>query len=85
MAGRLAKLLRGVAREGTAVLTGGLSMDSGLVAALIEVLSERDIPVSVVTHENGVHAGAIGAALWGAHRHDRLAERVPPLLAEEGR
>jgi len=30
-------------------------------------------PVIIRPHVDGVHAGAIGAALWGAFRHERLA------------
>jgi benzoyl-CoA reductase subunit D len=59
MASRIVKLLKvtGI-KSGTVLVTGGLAMDSGLLAAIQEE----------------IYAGAIGAALWGAFRHGKLAE-----------
>jgi benzoyl-CoA reductase subunit D len=37
--------------------------------------------VKVRTHEDSIHAGAIGAALWGAFRHEKLAETADLKLA----
>jgi benzoyl-CoA reductase subunit D len=76
MASRIAKLLKvtGITR-GTVLLTGGLALDEGLVAALREELvNERITGLEVVNHPDSIYAGAIGAALWGAYRHARLAE-----------
>jgi benzoyl-CoA reductase subunit D len=76
MASRIAKLLKvtGITK-GTVLLTGGLALDEGLVAALREELvNERITGLEVVNHPDSIYAGAIGAALWGAYRHARLAE-----------
>jgi benzoyl-CoA reductase subunit D len=80
--GRLVKLLRAVGAEGRVVLTGGLSRDVGLVAAIDELVAEeknrkhgRHANVTLSHHEDGILAGAIGAALLGAYRHDQLAKR----------
>jgi benzoyl-CoA reductase subunit D len=82
MAGRLASLVKGIAAvEGTALMTGGLALDSGLVAALREALAEAGSALVVKSHPDAIHAGAIGAALWGAFRHERLqarSNRAPP-------
>ncbi len=75
MASRLAKLLKvtGVAR-GRVLLTGGLALDEGLLAALREeLLAEKITGLEVTSHPDSIYAGAIGAALWGAFRHERLA------------
>ncbi|MFO0648570.1 MAG: benzoyl-CoA reductase subunit D [Polyangiales bacterium] len=42
----------------------------------LEVIDESagGAPVIIRPHVDGVHAGAIGAALWGAFRHERLAQ-----------
>ena len=32
------------------------------------------VSVTVVSHPDSIHAGAIGAALWGQFRHERLQE-----------
>ena len=37
------------------------------------VLQKMD--TKVATHADSLHAGAIGAALWGAFRHGKLQER----------
>jgi benzoyl-CoA reductase subunit D len=74
MASRLAKLLKvtGIT-SGTALLTGGLALDSGLLAALQEELvNEKIAGLTAVSHPDSIFAGAIGAALWGAFRHAKL-------------
>jgi benzoyl-CoA reductase subunit D len=76
MASRLAKLLKvtGITK-GTVLLTGGLALDAGLLAALQEELvNEKITGIEAVNHPDSIYAGAIGAALWGAFRHDRLLE-----------
>ena len=76
MAGRLAKLLKvtGITK-GTVLLTGGLALDAGLLAALQEELvNEKITGIEAVSHPDSIYAGAIGAALWGAFRHNRLRE-----------
>lgn len=76
MAGRLASLVKGIAAvEGTVLMTGGLALDSGLVAALRDALAEARSAVVVKSHPESIHAGAIGAALWGAFRHEKLQAR----------
>jgi len=75
MASRLVKLLKSIkAREGIALLTGGLAVDEGLVEAMKEQLVEQKLKVELVTNPDSIYAGAIGAALWGAFRHDKLLQ-----------
>jgi benzoyl-CoA reductase subunit D len=82
MAQRLAALLKGVgAVNGTVLVTGGLGLDTGLVAALREAAAENRIPVEVKSHPDAIFAGAIGAALWGAFRHEKLASQPQLALA----
>ena len=75
MAGRLAKLLKAIGvMDGSIMVTGGLALDDGLVAALAEETAKmKGMDVSVNSHQDSAYAGAIGAALWGAFRHDKLA------------
>ena len=76
MASRLVKLLKvtGITK-GTVLLTGGLALDEGLLAALREELvNEKIAGLTVVNHADSIYAGAIGAALWGAFRRERLLE-----------
>ncbi|MDH4188736.1 MAG: benzoyl-CoA reductase subunit D [Betaproteobacteria bacterium] len=76
MASRLAKLLKvtGIT-QGTVLLTGGLGLDVGLLAALQEELvNEKITGLTARNHPDSIFAGAIGAALWGAFRHGKLQE-----------
>ena len=73
MAGRLVKLLKSAGCRGIVALTGGLAHDEGLFAALVETLTEREMDLELVTHPDSPYAGALGAAIWGAYRHEKLA------------
>ena len=76
MASRLVKLLKvtGITK-GTVLLTGGLALDEGLLAALQEELvNEKIAGLTAMSHPDSIYAGAIGAALWGAFRHRKLQE-----------
>src|SRR3990172_3993850 len=76
MASRLSKLLKvtGILK-GTVLLTGGLALDTGLLAALREdMVNEKITGLEAMNHPDSIYAGAIGASLWGAFRHHRLKE-----------
>jgi benzoyl-CoA reductase subunit D len=74
MAGRLSRLLKAIGADGTIMITGGLAGDAGLVAALEEDLQGQNMTMGVVTHEDSIYAGVIGAALWGAYRYEKLKQ-----------
>jgi benzoyl-CoA reductase subunit D len=47
----------------------------GLLAALQEELvSEKITGLEAASHPDSIYAGAIGAALWGEFRHQKLKE-----------
>jgi bcr-type benzoyl-CoA reductase subunit D len=75
MASRIVKLLKvtGI-KEGAALLTGGLALDTGLLAAIREEMVNEKVNVTAVSHPDSIYAGAIGAALWGAFRHEKLQQ-----------
>ena len=77
MALRFAKLLRSAKASGIVLLTGGLAADDGLRAAMEEaVITAKIKNVEIRTHEDSVYAGALGAALWGGYRVERLRHRA---------
>ena len=75
MAGRYLKLLRAAGAEGIVAITGGLSADVGLAQALREKIRDEKLDLEIVTDPRAIHAGSLGAALWGAYRHEVLAKR----------
>jgi benzoyl-CoA reductase subunit D len=83
MASRLVKLLKvtGI-KSGTVLLSGGLALDEGLLAALQEELvNEKIAGITAVNHPDSIYAGAIGAALWGAFRHTKLKDLQQKIAA----
>ncbi|MDQ5872906.1 MAG: benzoyl-CoA reductase subunit D [Acidobacteriota bacterium] len=76
MAGRFVRLLQSLGVEGVVFVSGGLASDDGLAAALERALApeaaRRGVAVEVVRHPLSAFAGAIGAAIWGGFRREKL-------------
>lgn len=72
MASRYVRLLNSSKAKGLVLITGGLSADVGLVAAIREEAVEAKATWTVETHELSCFAGAIGAACWGQFRLEKL-------------
>lgn len=76
IAGRVIKLLSSLKGESPIILTGGMSLNKGMMQAIEEQLKETGKKFSIKTHPDAIYAGAIGAALWGGFRHIRLKEKL---------
>jgi len=76
MADRLAKLLKAIGvTDGVVMATGGLALDDGLMAAINEqAVKIKNFTAVVKSDPDSPYAGAIGAALWGAFRHEKLLQ-----------
>jgi len=73
MADRLIKLLKSIdIKQGVVMMTGGLALDTGLVKAIQDGMDKQNMRTRVATHADSLYAGAIGAALWGAYRFEKL-------------
>ena len=91
IAGRLVRLFRSAGAEGVVALTGGMAADAGLVETIRELVAreaastrkKKVAAIEVHAHELSMLAGAIGAALLGAYRHDQLEKsgRAVPRVA----
>lgn len=86
LAGRLIRLLRAIGSDGAVVITGGLAVDEGLVAALRQLIAkERQKPglkpTTIHVDPRGIAAGAIGAALLGAYRVEQRARATSTAVA----
>jgi benzoyl-CoA reductase subunit D len=73
MAVRLAKLLKSIeVEEGVVLMTGGLALDTGLLAALNEAMTQEKVNLVAKSHPDSIYSGAVGAALWGGFRFEKL-------------
>ena len=76
MAWRFSRLIRSLGVEGVVFISGGLASDEGLRSAIHDAIANdkrrKGGPIELVAHPLSIHAGAIGAAIWGAFRHARL-------------
>ncbi len=72
MAGRIVKLLKSMKVNDTVFLAGGLAADEGLKAAIIECFEKEGDTLQVLSNENSIYAGAIGTAIWGAYRYQKI-------------
>jgi len=74
MAGRFVRLLRSIGAHGVVLMTGGLANDAGLLESLRDALgaNEQTRSIEVAGHPLSIHAGAIGAAIWGEYRYQKL-------------
>ena len=85
MAGRFARLLRSLGVEGVVFVSGGLAQDEGLLASIGAALEKSEGsskrrpsgPIRLVSHPLSQHAGALGAAIWGAFRARQLGDEAP--------
>jgi benzoyl-CoA reductase subunit D len=82
IAGRLLRLLRSAGAEGVVAVTGGLAADDGLIACLRELLGKEKTKPKKPLPKNDLRAhplsplaGAIGAAILAAYRHEQLERR----------
>ena len=76
MGRRLVDLLSSLSASGDVMITGGLAINKGFVAALQELADKEKITLRFHTHKLSVFAGAIGAAIWGAYRHVKLKDQL---------
>ena len=85
MAGRYVRLLVASGARGVVLRTGGLAADRGLGAAIEEECRRQKADLEIRAHDFSVLAGAIGAGLWGAFRHETLGRRglALPALGED--
>ncbi len=76
MSNRFSRLLRSLGTGGVVFVSGGLAGDVGLMQSLRDSLAadkrRKTEPFEVVTHEDSIFAGALGAAIWGNFRYRKL-------------
>ncbi len=73
VANRVIKLLTTLKADGVIALTGGMASNIGMVEAIKELAQKTNIsPDNIVAHNDSIYSGAMGAAIWGGFRHEKL-------------
>lgn len=83
MAGRFVKLLQAAGGKNMRVaVTGGLANDTGMVRAMQEDAAKGKANIVFEAHPDSVLAGALGAAVWGRYRLEKLKrlEEAAPVI-----
>ncbi len=81
VANRSVRLLSSLKPESPAVLTGGMALNKGMVQAMVETIADSKIDIEVIAPEDAIYAGAIGAALWGGYRYEKLQKEASAVIA----
>lgn len=90
IAGRLIRLLRSTAASGVVMVTGGLSLDVGLLRCMDEQIARTRVrgesPQVLRSLGDAPYAGALGGALLAARRYRQLEHegRLPSALQSLG-
>lgn len=75
IANRIVRLITKLKAESTIVLVGGMAKNEGMVEAIKELIEENKNDYTIVTHADAIYSGAIGAAIWGGYRYNKLKEK----------
>ena len=75
IAGRVVKLLSSLKADSPIALTGGMALNKGMVQAIKELAKEGNYNWEIFTNPEASFAGAVGAALWGVFRYNKLKEK----------
>jgi len=72
IANKAVRLLSSLKAKSPVILTGGMAMNEGMVQAVTEVAKESNLALEIKSHPDAIYAGAIGAAIWGGFRYNKL-------------
>lgn len=75
IANRVVRLVMKLRGESPVVLVGGMAMNKGMIQAIEELLNENKKEIEILTHPDAMYSGAIGAALWGGFRYNKLKNK----------
>jgi len=75
IANRIVRLITKLRAESPIVLVGGMAKNAGMVEAVKELAAEHNHNYEITTHPDAIYSGAIGAAIWGGYRYNKLKEK----------
>lgn len=76
VANRVVRLLSSLKAESPIFLTGGMALNKGMVQAIDELAKESKYNFEIITHQDSIYSGALGAALWGGYRFIKLQKQT---------
>jgi benzoyl-CoA reductase subunit D len=75
IANRIVRLITKLRAESPIVLVGGMAKNAGMLEAVKELANEHKQNYEIITHPDAIYSGAIGAAIWGGYRYNKLKEK----------
>ncbi len=83
IANRIVRLITKLRAESPIILVGGMAKNAGMVEAVKELATEQNHDYQIVTHPDAIYSGAIGAAIWGGYRYNKLIEKESLLFNKQ--
>lgn len=84
IANRIVRLITKLRAESPIVLVGGMAKNAGMVEAVKEMAAEHKNNYEISTHPDAIYSGAIGAAIWGGYRNNKLKDHKVMKLSALG-
>jgi len=81
IANRIVRLITKLRAESPIVLVGGMAKNAGMVDAVIELSDGQNY--EIVTHPDAIYSGAIGAAIWGGYRYNKLKKEEAIIFSKQ--
>jgi benzoyl-CoA reductase subunit D len=80
IANKIVRLLTSLKAESPIFLTGGMAMNEGMIQAVKELIAESKLGLEITADPDSIYSGAIGAALWGGFRYQKLSSIQQPTV-----
>lgn len=75
IANRVARLITKLKTEYPIVLVGGMAENKGMIEAIKKQLKLKNPDTDLIAPSDAIYSGAIGAAIWGGYRYQKLKQK----------
>ncbi len=75
IANRIVRLITKLRAESPIILVGGMAKNVGMVEAVKELAADHKYKYKITAHPDAIYSGAIGAAIWGGYRYNKLNKK----------
>lgn len=81
VANRIVRLVSSLKAESPVGLVGGMALNKGMIQSMKELLEKNKRHwLELKTHPDAIYTGALGAALWGGFRYNKLKEKEMAII-----